>query len=87
MDRAFLEAQPAHEHGLGLEDDPGQQQRIIDVIVLAEALAPEEQRINGAQAVSDYGQQKDMAISPPRHNHNLNPPCRVRKEEFRDSIE
>ena len=69
MHRAFLEGQPAHEHGLGLENDAGQQQSIIDDVMVAEALAPEEHRIEGAHAVRDYGQQEEMSVSPPRHNN------------------
>src|SRR3984957_9918396 len=82
MHRALLEGESAHEHGFGLEQHPGQQNGIIDPVMLAETLAPEEQRIDGADAVSDHGQQKEMSVSPPRHAYNVNPPRRVRKEEF-----
>jgi hypothetical protein len=56
------------------------------MVMLAEALAPEEQRINGAQAVSDYSQQKKMSVSPPRHRLNVNLPRRESKEEFPDDL-
>ncbi len=82
MHRAFLEGQAAHEHGLGLENDPGQEQDVIDVVMLAEALAPKKQRINAAQTVSDYGQQKKMSVSPPGHRLNFNLSQRDRKEEL-----
>jgi hypothetical protein len=83
VDGAFLQRKPAHEHGLGLQSETSQQNAVIDMVMGAEALAPKEQRIDRACAVTNYSQQKEMSVSPRKHFYNDNWPRNVRKDEFR----
>jgi hypothetical protein len=50
-----------------VEEDPGQQEAIVDMIVAAKAPAPQENGIHGAAAVEDYGQQKAGSSIVPGH--------------------
>jgi hypothetical protein len=48
-----------------VEDHAGQEEAVVDMVVAAKALAPEENGINGAAAVEDYGDLKpDSSIMP-----------------------
>jgi len=55
-----------------VEDDPGQQEAIVDMIVAAKSLAPQENGIHGAAAVEDYGQQKAGSSIVPGHGVRIN---------------
>jgi hypothetical protein len=70
VDGAALQAQAAHHHGAGVEEHPGQQQEIIDMVVAAKALAPEEDGVQGAAAVNDHGDQEAVSRIP-RHDVSL----------------
>jgi hypothetical protein len=49
-----------------------QQQEVSDVVVPAKAFSPEEDRMDHAQSVNHYGQQKEMAVGEPGHKDTLN---------------
>ena len=71
VDGAALEAEAAEEHGAGVEEDTGEQEEVIDMIVTAEALAPEEDGINGAAAVDDNGDQEATSSIMPEHGVSI----------------
>ncbi len=41
------------------------------MVILAKALPPQENRVNHAQPVNDYGQQKPLSVRKPSHGHRL----------------
>ena len=45
-------------HGGRVQYEGREQEEIINPIITAEALPPEKNRVNRAEAVGDYGQQK-----------------------------
>jgi hypothetical protein len=51
--------------------DTRQQEEIIDMIIPPKTFAPEENRIQGAASVNNYGDHKPDTIIMPRHEHNL----------------
>jgi hypothetical protein len=61
----MLKGKAALDHGGCVENEREQQQQIIHSIVLAEALAPEENRIRGAQSIDNHRQKKEMPVSKP----------------------
>src|SRR5689334_8123399 len=59
----MVQAKSADDHGRGVQSEGGKQQEIIDPVILAEAFAPEQHRITGAQTIKDYGQQENVSVS------------------------
>jgi len=54
-----------------MEDRPEQEQYVIDPIVAAKSLAPEENRINDAQSVDNYGDKKKGSPGQLSHKARL----------------
>ena len=71
VDRATVQRQAALEHRQRVQRHAGGEQEIIHPVVPAEAFAPEENRVEGAQAVKHHGQQKAMSVSEPSHADRL----------------
>jgi hypothetical protein len=55
-----------------VEDHAGQEEAVVDMVVAAKALAPEENGINGAAAVEDYGDLKPDSSIVPGHGVRVN---------------
>ena len=55
------------EIGARLEQERREQQKVINVVVLAETFSPEENRINRAGTVNRNGEQKEMTVGEPGH--------------------
>ncbi len=71
VDWAALQGEAALEHRPGVKPETQQQQRIVDPIVPSESLAQEENRVNGAEAVENHGDQKILPVSQPAHELKL----------------
>src|SRR5208337_2511438 len=56
-----------------MEGESQQQQRIVHVVVPAESVPPQEDRVDHAQPVNDYGKQEAMSVSEPSHERRLIP--------------
>ena len=63
----MIEAKPTENHRRGMQTESQQKNQIIDVIVPTKAFAPQENRVNHAQAVGNHGQEEKMSISEPSH--------------------
>ena len=67
VDRAAFQRKTALEHGRGVKDEAEKQQQIISPVVFAESFAEEKNRVRGAEAVSNYGDEETMSVSKPSH--------------------
>jgi hypothetical protein len=54
-----------------VEDHAGQQQEVIDMVVMPKALAPQKYRVNCPAPVNDYGGQKAASRVMPEHALSL----------------
>src|SRR5262245_49014939 len=68
---ATVERKPPQKHRRGMQREPSEQNKIIYVVVPPEAFSPQKHRINGADAVNDYGQKENVAVSEPCHSNKL----------------
>ena len=71
VDGAAVEAHAAQDHGPGVEDEACQEYNIIDMIIAAEAPAPQENGVHRAAPVKDDGQQKTDSRVMPQHSTML----------------
>jgi hypothetical protein len=55
MNRAMVQAESPQDHGRRVKAESQQKQEIINPVILPESLAPEEDRINHANAVNNNG--------------------------------
>src|SRR5208337_2501976 len=72
VDGAMVEGETALKHGDRVQRERDEQQEIIHVVILAETLSPQENRVNRAHAVNRHGEQKEMTVSEPGHGDRLN---------------
>jgi len=54
-------------HGGGVKGEGGEEEEKDDAVVGAEAFAPEENGVKGAEAVENHGEQEEMPVSKPSH--------------------
>src|SRR5881398_1996890 len=69
--RAAGKSEAALEQGCAVKDEGERKQKITDPVIASEAFAPEENRIDGAEAVNDHGEQKISSISKTNHRERL----------------
>ena len=67
----MLQIKTAFDHGGGVQREGGEEQKIIQAVVLSKTSSPQENRIQHAEPVSDYGQQEEMTVSEPSHSDRL----------------
>ena len=72
VDRALRDGKAALEHRDRVQRGGGEQQEIIHAVVRAKTFSPQENRVGGADAVTDDGEQKKMPVSEPSHADSLN---------------
>ena len=71
VDRALVQREAALKHRGGVQSERGQQQQIIHPVVLPKPFAPQEDRVNHADAVKHHGEQEKMSVSKPGHGDRL----------------
>ena len=67
----MVEREPALDHSRRLKAKGGEQEQIVDLVVLAKSFSPKENRINHAQAVNTNSEQKEVSIGQPSHHDSL----------------
>jgi len=67
VDGAMLQGKAAPGHGGGVKGEGGEEEEKDDAVVGAEAFAPEENGVKGAEAVENHGEQEKMPVSKPSH--------------------
>jgi len=58
----MFQVESAQDHGGRVQAKAQEQNEIIDAVILAKAFSPQENRVNHADPVSDYGQQEEMPV-------------------------
>ena len=67
----MFQIKSAQDHGGRVQPESAQQQKIIEPVILAKTFSPQENRIQRAEPVNDYGQQEEMTVSEPSHENRL----------------
>src|SRR5207248_6774377 len=67
----MIERKTSFNHSGRVQTKSHQQQQVIDPVVLAKALPPQENRINHAQPIDGDGQQKEVPVSEPIHHDRV----------------
>jgi hypothetical protein len=62
-----VKPKPAQHHRGGVEPEGDHQEPIIDEVIPAKTLSPQENRIDHAQAVNQYGEHEKMLVCQPNH--------------------
>ena|SRR2546421_10031864 len=75
--RAMSEVKSTQGHRQSVKAETGQQQKVINPIILAKPATPEEDRVNHTQSVNNNGENKEMLINTwigagkPGHEDNI----------------
>jgi hypothetical protein len=67
----MFQVETTYGHGGCMKRETGEKQKITEPVILAKTFSPQENRIQRAESVNDYGQQEEMAVSEPRHENRL----------------